>query len=120
MKTSTKRILLFLIGCIGTRLLFVLLAKSVSLAHLKLLGYVALLPALGFLYIYITGSRPTGVEVMGEPIWWNALRPIHALFYLLFSYNAITGNKNAWLYLLADVTFGLTSYLIHHIFFSKK
>lgn len=41
--------------------------------------------------------------------------PIHALLYLLFSYNAIQGNKNAWIYLLIDVLFGLTSFLLYHL-----
>ena len=34
--------------------------------------------------------------------------------YFLFSYNAITGNKNAWIYLLIDVIIGLISFLIFH------
>jgi len=44
------------------------------------------------------------------------LRPIHALLYLLFSYNAIIGNKDAWIYLFIDALFGLTSFLIYHLF----
>ena len=78
------------------------------------MGYLALLPAIGFIYIYLTGSRKTGGETFGEKIWWNDLRPIHSLVYFLFAYNAIIGNKNAWLYLLFDVVFGLTSFLIFH------
>jgi hypothetical protein len=78
------------------------------------MGYLALLPAIGFMYIYLTGSRQTGAEVFGDKIWWNDLRPIHALLYLLFSYNAINGNKNAWVYLLIDVLIGLNSFLIFH------
>ena len=109
-----KRFLLFLIGCIGTRSLFVLIAKNASAKYLPLLGYLALLPAIGFLYIYFTGSRKTGVEVFGEKIWWNDLRPLHSFIYFLFAYNAIIGNTNAWMYLLADVIIGLFSFLIFH------
>ena len=114
MDTTHKRMLLFLIGCIGTRSLFVYIAKIISLDLLKYMGYLALIPAIGFMYIYITGIRQTGAEVFGDKIWWNNLRPIHALLYSLFAYNAINGNKNAWVYLLVDVLFGLTSYLVHH------
>ena len=109
-----QRFLLFLIGCIGTRSLFVVIAKYINVKYLKYLGYVALLPAIGFMYIYLTGSRETGAEVFGEKIWWNDLRPIHSILYFLFAYNAIMGNKQSWIYLLVDVLFGLVSFLIHH------
>ena len=78
------------------------------------MGYLALIPAVGFIYLYLSGTRKVGTEVFGEKIWWNNLRPIHGLMYLLFSYNAITGNKNAWIYLLMDVIIGLISFLIFH------
>ena len=109
-----ERFLLFLIGCIGIRSLFVIIAKYINTKYLKYLGYVALLPAVGFIYINLTGSRETGAEVFGEKIWWNDLRPIHSIFYFLFAYNAIIGNKQSWIYLLLDVLFGLISFLIHH------
>lgn len=114
MNDIQKRFLLFLIGCIGTRTLFVLLAKNAGPKYLPLLGYLALLPAIGFIYIYLTGSRQTGAEVFGGKIWWNDLRPIHSLLYFLFAYNAINGNTNSWMYLLIDVVFGLLSFLIFH------
>jgi hypothetical protein len=115
MNTLHKRFVLFLIGCMGTRLLLVYIAKNVNTTWLRYMGYLALLPAIGFIYIYFSGSRKTGGEVFGDKIWWNHLRPVHALFYMLFSYNAIKGNKNAWVYLLMDVLFGLVSFLMHHI-----
>jgi len=114
MNAMQKRFLLFLIGCIGVRSILVLLAKNASVYNLKILGYLALLPAIGFIYIYLTGSRQTGAEVFGEKIWWNSLRPIHATLYLLFAYNAINGVKSAWIYLLIDVILGLISFLVHH------
>jgi len=114
MNDIQKRFLLFLIGCIGTRSLFVLIAKNAGPKYLPLLGYLALLPAIGFIYIYLTGSRKTGAEVFGEKIWWNDLRPLHSLLYFLFAYNAIIGNTKAWIYLLIDVVFGLVSFLIFH------
>ena len=116
MNNIQKRFLLFLIGCIGVRSLFVIIAKNISVNYLKLLGYLSLLPAIGFIYIYLTGSRQTGTEVFGEKIWWNNLRPIHALLYFLFAYNAIIGNKSSWIYLLVDVLFGLSSFLLYHYF----
>lgn len=116
MDTFYKRILLFLIGCIGTRSLFVYIAKNSSIQTLKYMGYLAVLPTIGFIYIYLTGARQTGPEVFGGKIWWNNLRPIHAILYGLFAYNAIIGNTNAWIYLLVDVLFGLSSFILHHFF----
>jgi hypothetical protein len=109
-----KRLLLFLIGCIGTRLFLVYIAKNINMQMLKYMGYLTLLPAFGFFYIYLTGIRQTGVEVFGDKIWWNNLRPIHGLLYFIFSYNAINGNKSSWIYLFFDVLFGFTSFLVYH------
>lgn len=114
MNEIQKRFLLFIIGCIGTRSLFVYVAKNAGPKYLPLLGYLALLPAIGFMYIYLTGSRKTGAEVFGGKIWWNDLRPIHSLFYFLFAYNAIISNNKSWMYLLVDVIIGLVSFLGFH------
>lgn len=114
MNTLQKRFLLFLVGCIGTRAAFVYIAKTIRPEYLPYMGYLALLPAFGFLFIYLTKSRETGAEVFGDKIWWNDLRPIHSLLYGLFAYNAIMMNSSAWKYLLVDVSVGFISFLMHH------
>ena len=114
MNNIQKRFILFLLACIPTRLLFVYLAKISNKYWLQILGYLGLLPAIGFFYIYFTNSRQTGAEVFGDKIWWNKLRPIHGILYLIFSINAISGNNMAYVYLLVDVIFGLSSFIIFH------
>ena len=116
MEDLHKRMLLFLIGCMGVRFLLVYIVKTVHKTKLQYMGYLALLPAIGFIYIFFTGSRKKGNEVFGDKIWWNMLRPIHALLYLLFAYNAITKNSEAWIYLLYDVVLGLISFLTFHFY----
>ena len=116
MNDIQKRFLLFLIGCIGTRSLLVYIAKTTNKNILMYLGYLAVFPAIGFFYIYFSGTRKTGPEVFGDKIWWNTLRPIHGLLYTLFAYNAIIGNLNAWIYLLVDVILGLVSFLFFHYY----
>jgi hypothetical protein len=116
MNTIQKRFLLFLFGCIGTRSLFVYLAKNANTVFLRYMGYLAILPAIGFFYLFLTGSRKTGPEVFGDKIWWNNLRPIHGIMYALFAYHAINGNDYAWVYLLIDVIIGLASFLIFHVY----
>ena len=111
MLSFKERTLLFLFVCIGSRLLFAIIAKNINVDYLPYLGYIALLPAIGMLYIYVTGSRDYGVEAGGK-IWWNCLRPVHSLLYFLFAYNAINKNKDiAWKFLLLDVTIGLGAFI---------
>ena len=113
--TLQKRIALFLIGCIGVRSLFAYGAKVIPLDYLPYMGWLALLPAIGFMYIFLTGARQTGAEVFGAKIWWNNLRPVHAALYALFAYAAIQKDRSAWVYLLADVVLGLVSFTGHHL-----
>lgn len=113
MNNIYKRYLLFLFGCLGSRTLLVYFAKNAKEDILKYLGYITLIIGIAFMYFFITGKRKTGPEVFGDKIWWNKLRPIHSILYLLFSYNAIIGN-NTWYYLLIDLLLGLFSFLYYH------
>ncbi len=116
MNSIQKRFLMFLIGCIGFRLLLVWLAKTIDKRYLPVMGLIALGPMLGFLYIYFTKSRNTGAEVFGGKIWWNFMRPIHALLYLTFSVLAFQKSNFAWIPLLIDVVIGLLAFLNYHYF----
>lgn len=111
----TQRWLAFLIGCIGTRLLFVIVARFASTKILPLLGYLALLPAFGFAYLWLFNQRLSGFEAGGK-IWWHSLRIIHSILYFTFAYLAIIKNTNAYLALALDVTLGLTFFFLHHGF----
>lgn len=110
-----KRFLLFLIGCIGTRCALAYTAKRASPTVLQIMGYIAIIPALGFFYLYFSGTRKTGPEVFGDKIWWNNLRPVHGFLYSLFAYHAIMCHSYAWAYLLIDVIVGLSSFLFFHL-----
>ena len=114
MNPIQTRFLLFLFGCIGTRVLFTVVSLFASGLLLKLLGIVALTFVIGWIYIIFIGKRDTGEEVLGGKIWWKHLRPFHALLWGLFSYLAITGNRNAWIVLLIDTLFGLSAFLVFH------
>lgn len=110
------RFFLFLVFCIGSRLLFTAVSAVSSGWILKMLGLIALLPVVGWFYIIFIGKRDTGIEVFGDKIWWKKLRPIHMLLWGTFAYLAISGNPQAWLILLVDTLFGLTSFLVYHWF----
>ena len=108
-----ERYVLFLIGCIGSRGILAYSAKTIEKEYLPYLGYVCLIPAIGMMYIYVTGIRDYGIEAGGK-IWWNNLRPIHSILYFLFAYNAINQNENAWIFLAVDVLIGLLAFINHH------
>jgi hypothetical protein len=115
---KAKRMALFLIGCMGTRLALVRLAYVASVAYpalLPLMGALAILPAIGFFVIYFGGLRKTGAEVFGDRIWWNDLRPVHGLLYTLFAIMALSRQPQAWIVLLVDVAIGFTAFVVHHI-----
>jgi len=113
MNNIQKRFILFLFGCIVVRSLFVYVAK-IKIEYLPIMGYLALPIGLGFIYIYITNTRKTGREVFGDKIWWNNLRPIHGILYILFAISAINKNKDSWKILLLDVIIGLIGFLVFH------
>lgn len=110
---KASRWLLFLLGCIGVRLVFVIIARFANPQTLSYLGYLALVPALGMLYLWLTNSRMTGMEAGGK-IWWHSWRIVHASLYLAFAYSAITRDRDAYLYLAADVILALLLFFSHY------
>lgn len=112
---NSKRWYLFLLGCIGVRLIFVILAKFANKKQLQYLGYAALIPAIVMLYFWFSNSRLTGMEAGGK-IWWHPIRIIHSALYFAFAYNAINLNTNAYLYLAADVVYSLAVFFAHYGF----
>lgn len=111
---STKRIVLFLIGCIGTRLLFVFLAKRLlqipnKYSNMLPLGY--LFAGIGILSIYFFKLRNVGSETFGEPIWWNQIRPLHGFLWITYAIAAYYKLKTSWIILLADTLIGFIAWI---------
>jgi len=106
--------LLFLIGCIGTRLALTFFAREADKNVLRITSFFTGLISIGFLSIYAFGLRKTGIEVGGNRIWWNSLRPVHGALYGLFSIMAYNGSQNSWMILLLDTMIGLGAYLLHY------
>ena len=110
-----KRFLLFLGACIPSRLLFAYIAKTGSLFVKKISALIAFIIASGFLFIYISGTRKSGLETGGQPIWWNQLRPLHALLYYMFALMVFFINANdAWTIIVIDTLIGLLSFIVYH------
>ena len=110
-----NKTLLFLVGCLGVRFGFAFIARHMSSNFLRKASYLAVLPAIGFLYLYLTDSRRVGREAQGR-IWWNKLRPIHAFMYLLFATYAFKKEKFAWIVLFLDACLGFMFWFLHYKF----
>ena len=114
---SNKRIIIFLFGCIGIRLLLVLLAKYIDTKYLPYMGIIALLIACSFLYLYFFGNKTADSQLqwLGDKmIWWNQLRIVHAMIFILFAIYSIQKKSYAWILLLIDVFIGLSAWLLHN------
>ena len=114
MNDIQKRFLLFLIGCMGARTGLTLTAKYIDKEYLPIMGIIAVIIALSWLYLFTFGLRTTGPEVMGNTIWWSNIRPVHAIIYLIFAYLAFKKSDKAWIPLLVDQLLGLTAFLYFH------
>ena len=112
MNKLQKRFILFLLGCIPIRFLIVYIVKNIPNKYLPLTAPITLIMGLGFFYNFFI-KKEKGATFK-QVAWWNNLRPIHGLLYILYSYYAYKKNPNAYKILLIDVIFGLLSFLIYH------
>ena len=102
------------LACLAVRAALAALAKFAPARVLPYLGAAALLPATCFLVIYAFGLRKTGAEVAGGRIWWNDLRPLHALLYYAFAALALRRHPYAWVPLALDVAVGAAAFARHY------
>lgn len=104
--------------CIIVRSMFVYIAYTLSNPIVNnnfwLLCIPAALLVLGWIRIIFFVPRDTGLEVNGGKIWWKNIRIFHLSLYLLFAISTFTNQKFSWIFLLADVLLGSTSFLFHH------
>jgi hypothetical protein len=117
MEVKLKRMLLFLFGCIGSRCLIAYIAKVINPEYLPYMGYIALIISLSFIYLFLFGNKKADsqLEWSGDKkIWWNNLRVVHGLNYLIFAILAIQKKNNAWIPLAVDVSIGFIAWIIHH------
>lgn len=104
--------LVFLIGCIGTRLAIAYIVKNMSLTNRKYLAIPVAITSLAFIILYLFDLRKTGLEAGGR-IWWNKIRPVHGLLLAAYSIYAFKEEQWSWIILVIDVLLGLGSWLSH-------
>ena len=113
MNDIQKRFTLFIFGCIIMRIIIIYLTKEYK-EILKYVGMIALIISFSFFYIFLTDKRKTGLEVFGKEIWWNYLRPIHGILYLIIAVMALNEDKNTWKILIVDLLIGIIGFINYH------
>ena len=83
------------------------------------MGVIALIISLSFIYLYFIGNNRANrqLEWLGDKkIWWNQMRLIHGLIWLLFSILAFTKFNHSWIILAVDTLIGLSVWILHTYF----
>lgn len=98
--------------CLIARAMWASVVRRTPAHRLPWVGAVALVPALGFLTLYLTNRRLGAVTETGPhcAVWWHALRPVHGVLYLLTAVYAFR-QQTEWAYvpLAIDVCVGLVA-----------
>jgi len=114
MLTERTRIILFLIGCIGTRLILALIPLYLSKEWLPYFGIIILIIALSFVYLYFTNGRLKAPEGGGNT-WWAKFRLIHGLLYLTAAIYLFQKERLASTPLFIDVILGLGLFIFNKL-----
>ena len=104
--------------CLIVRTVLIYLAylsvKSANSIYSLVFSLIYLTFCVGFLYQFIFKPRKKGV--FDEYIWWDYLRPVHALIYLYVSYLIYKKNMAFIPVLVADNLIGLTGHVFYHYY----
>ena len=103
------RQLYFWLGCIPTRILFVIIAYYLPIEYLPYFGILTIAISLGFIRAYFFSEKNTGF--FEGDVWWNNLRLVHSMNYLLFSIGAFSKYEYSWIFLLIDLLIGIISFI---------
>lgn len=71
-----------------------------------------LLAALGLLYHYLNKKRKIGA--FNNIVWWDDLRPLHALLFISTSILLYIKNPYSYILPFTDTIIGLIMYLLNH------
>lgn len=111
---TAKRRLLFVGGCIPTRLLIAYVVSRADEKWRQISAVAFTIIGIAMLYLAITGKRLNGPETFGEGVWWTPeLRVLHACIYFAFAGLTFAGYGESFYLLYADAFIGLFAFLVH-------
>lgn len=112
-------ILYYFMICIMIRLS---LAYGVYIVYKLPIRYVFivfyLLLSIGELYQNRVKTRKIGA--FNNKVWWDNLRPIHALLFLCTSIGLFYKYKYSYMFLLLDTFIGIVGYITNHLSLNKN
>lgn len=121
---NIRRLVVYFLFCITTRLIIAYLIKKFHSDNVYkyMISAFLFIAGIVWLYLFFSGMRQYGREVFNESeeygkIWWNSLRPVHSILYLLAVYLILFTNYSqyAWIMLVVDVIIGGTFTLVHEL-----
>lgn len=116
MNTQHKRMILFLVVCLGLRSALAYTAYKTSEKYLYLFGIFGTLLVIGFLSAIIR-NRSHGPEMLGDdPIWWKKWRYIHIIMWTIVAIAGFSRKKWVWIPMAVDVGIGLLAFILHYGF----
>lgn len=101
----------YFVLCIIVRLLFALFTKKYT--NNKIISLITFIMSLSFFILFFFDLRLNAPEA-NNITWWNSLRPIHGVLYLLFFMYYYKNYDFAWYFLLADTILGVIFFMSHH------
>ena len=114
MLSKENRILYFIIGCIGIRIIFAYIPIIIPKLWLPTFGLLTSIIGASFLYLYIFNKRMNAPEGGGST-GWAKYRLIHGLLYICASIYLFQQQRIAWIPLTMDVVLGFSLFLNQHI-----
>ena len=113
--SPTVRLVLFLLVCIPLRSTMAYIAYKYPVSPVtKILAILYTVFGLSMLYLFITNKRQDAPEG-GGVTWWNNLRPIHAILYLLFALSVSVGKSYSYMFLIGDVLLCLVAFTVYRL-----
>ncbi|MBI96702.1 hypothetical protein CL656_06125 [bacterium] len=108
-----KNISLLFLLCILIRLLLIYLSLlSYETKYNILFSILYLFFGLGELYQYISKHRKIGG--FGQKIWWDYLRPIHGIIFLISSFLIYNKNNSVKYLLIFDTLIGIIGHIYNY------
>ena len=112
--SEKKSTLFFWLLCIPLRVLLSVVACLYPTSTLvNVLAWIMLLVGLNMIRLWLFDLRLSAPEGRGNT-WWNSIRPIFAILYILFAMYTFKGYVGAYRFLVADVIIGVAIWFIFH------
>lgn len=110
-----QRILFFLLLCIPIRSLAVFISYKYQHKMItKALAFIYLIIGINMMIMFQFNLRQDAPEGGGKT-WWNNIRPLHSLLYIMFAIFVFINKDYSYMFLLGDVILGLLVFILHHI-----